>query len=171
MNNIVSFFAAFMLIIASNQYSFAQKSYKASMDGWEVDLNVAYKKSQEKGIPILANFTGTDWCGWCIRLKNSVFNTEAFKNWAKKNVVLLEVDFPRRFKLPDNIAQQNAGLQQAFQVRGYPTVWVFDMKMDAKSGKTNIMALAKTGYVASTPDFIANIEANIKASRAKKPSN
>ena len=45
------------------------------------------------------------------------------------------------------------------------------MKMDAKSGKTNIMALAKTGYVASTPDFIANIEANIKASRAKKPSN
>ena len=56
MNNIVSFFAAFMLIIASNQYSFAQKSYKASMDGWEVDLNVAYKKSQEKGIPILANF-------------------------------------------------------------------------------------------------------------------
>jgi protein disulfide-isomerase len=171
MNYIASFIAASMLIFASYSDSVAQKSYTASMDGWEVDLNEAYKKSQKKGLPILANFTGTDWCGWCIRLKNSVFTTEAFKKWAEKNVILLEVDFPRRFKLPDNISKQNAGMQQAFQVRGYPTVWVFEMDMDAKSGKTNITALAKTGYVASPSEFISSVEANIKASRAKKPSN
>ena len=167
-------FLSIMLLhitVLSSELSAQQSTYKASMDGWKVDLNKAFQEAQKRGVPILANFTGTDWCGWCIRLKNSVFNTQEFKKWAKDNVVLLEVDFPRRFRLPDNIAKQNAGLQQAFQVRGYPTVWVFDMNIDKKTGKTNILALAKTGYVASATDFIKNIETNIQASRKKNTSN
>ena len=71
-------------------------------------------------------------------LKNSVFTTDEFKKWAKDNVVLLEVDFPRRFKLPAAIANQNAGLQQPFQVRGYPTIFVFNMFPDKASGKVNL---------------------------------
>ncbi|PIQ15370.1 MAG: thioredoxin, partial [Flavobacteriales bacterium CG18_big_fil_WC_8_21_14_2_50_32_9] len=83
------------------------------MDGWEVDVNKAYEISKKTGKPILANFTGSDWCGWCIKLKNEVFIKDEFKTWAKDNVVLLELDFPRRFQLPEEIKQQNYGLQQA----------------------------------------------------------
>ena len=74
----------------------------------------------------------------------SVFTTDAFKKWAKENVILLEVDFPRRFKLPAAIANQNAGLQQAFQVRGYPTIFVFNMFPDKNTGKVNLQSLART---------------------------
>jgi len=158
----------FLILILSHFTSFAQeKAYKASMDGWLVDLNEAYNLSEKTGLPIMANFTGTDWCGWCIRLKNSVFLTDEFKKWAKKNVILLELDFPRRFKLPDNIAQQNASLQQAFQVRGYPTIWVFKMDFDPKTKNTNIQAMAKAGYMATPAEFIKSIETQIEENKNK----
>lgn len=158
----------FLILILSHVTSFAQeKAYKASMDGWLVDLNEAYNLSEKTGLPIMANFTGTDWCGWCIRLKNSVFLTDEFKKWAKKNVILLELDFPRRFKLPDNIAQQNASLQQAFQVRGYPTIWVFKMDFDPKTKNTNIQAMAKAGYMGTPAEFINSIETQIADSKNK----
>ena len=160
----------FCLLIIPALFS-QEKEYKATMQGWEVDLNVAYKLSKEKKLPILANFTGSDWCGWCIRLKNSVFITEEFKKWAAKNVILLEVDFPRRSKLPDNIAQQNNGLKQAFKIAGYPTVWVFDIDLDKKTGKTNLMGLAKTGYMASASDFIKALETTMEANRKKMKQN
>ena len=56
----------------------AEQKYKASMDGWEVNLETAQAISVKTGKPILANFTGTDWCGWCIRLKKEVFVKNEF---------------------------------------------------------------------------------------------
>lgn len=126
--------------------------YKPKNEGWHVVLEEAYKESQKTGKPIMANFTGSDWCGWCKRLDKSVFHTPDFDKWAKDNVVLLELDFPRRFRLPNAIAQQNRGLQQAFQVRGYPTVWLFDLNKD-DAGKFNINQLGKTGYTKTFDEF------------------
>lgn len=140
--------------------------YKASMAGWLVDAEKAQELSEKTGKPILANFTGTDWCGWCIRLKREVFTTPRFKEWAKENVVLLEVDFPRRFKLPDNIAQQNAGLQQAFQVTGYPTIWVFDLEDQPETGRKTITPLAKVGYIAGGPQaWLKDVKTKMAAAR------
>lgn len=142
--------------------------YKASMDGWEVDVNKAYEISKKTGKPIMANFTGSDWCGWCIKLKNEVFTKEEFKTWAKKNVVLLELDFPRRFQLPEDIKQQNYGLQQAFGVVGYPTIWVFNLSK-TETGQYNIDALGKTGYVAGGPSkFQEGVEAMVAQYNAAK---
>ncbi len=126
--------------------------YKPKNEGWHVLLEEAYKESQKSGKPIMANFTGSDWCGWCKRLDKSVFHTDDFDKWAKDNVVLLELDFPRRFRLPDAVAQQNRGLQQTFGVRGYPTVWLFDLSKD-DAGKFNIAALGKTGYTKTFDEF------------------
>ena len=146
----------------------AANEYKASMDGWYVDINEAYAESARTGKPILANFTGTDWCGWCIRLKKQVFLTPQFKEWAKNNVVLLELDFPRRFQLPENIKQQNASLQQAFGVRGYPTIWVFDVIADPQTKQNQLRGLAKTGYVAGGPAaFIKDLENKLAATKAQ----
>ncbi len=132
------------------------QEYTAENEGWLVNLDEAYALSKETNKPIMANFTGSDWCGWCKRLTASVFSKKEFQKWADEHVVLLELDYPRRKKLPAEIQQQNAGLQQAFSIRGYPSVWVFDLDKD-DSGKFNISALGKTGYRASVDEFTTDI--------------
>ncbi len=131
--------------------------YKAKNEGWHVILEDAYAESKKTGKPIMANFTGSDWCGWCKRLDKSVFHQPGFAKWADENVVLLELDFPRRFKVPEAIAQQNRGLQQSFQVRGYPSIWLFDLDKD-DTGKFNISALGKTGYTKTLGEFQTTME-------------
>ncbi len=91
-------------------------------------------------------FTGSDWCGWCIRLQKEVLKTPEFAKWAKENVVLVELDYPRKQYQSEEIRRQNAELQQAFGVQGYPTV--FFAKGVTKNGKTNFEGLGSTGYVA-----------------------
>lgn len=150
-----------LLLIAAlftSQMVIAQEAYQAENPGWLVDLEEAYEESQKTGKPILANFTGSDWCGWCKKLTKTVFSQKDFQKWADDNVVLLELDFPRRKKLPAKFKRQNSGLQQAFQVRGYPTVWLFDLSKDAGSGQYSIQALGKTGYTETSAEFTANLE-------------
>jgi thioredoxin-related protein len=92
---------------------------------WHTDLMKAHEASEKSKKPIFAFFTGSDWCGWCHKLQREVFAKPEFIEWANKNVILLELDFPRSKQLPAELAQQNQNLQQQFQVRGYPTIWVF----------------------------------------------
>jgi protein disulfide-isomerase len=89
---------------------------------WMTDHKAALALSKKTGKPILADFTGSDWCGWCIRLKKEVFNTPEFKTWAKKNVILLELDYPRSKPQSAAIKAQNAKLVQQYKIEGYPTI-------------------------------------------------
>ncbi len=132
--------------------------YKAENDGWLVSLDEAYAQSKKTGKPILANFTGSDWCGWCKRLTASVFSKSDFKQWADDNVILLELDFPRRKKLPEAIRSQNAGLQRAFKITGYPTIWVFDLDKKDANSQYNISALGKTGYSPTVSQFVSGVD-------------
>jgi len=146
--------------------SIAQAQTATENDGWLTNLDEAYALSKETGKPIMANFTGSDWCGWCKRLKSAVFVKDDFKKWADDNVVLLELDFPRRKKLPDDLRQQNAGLQQAFKVRGYPTVWVFNLDKNVDTDRYEISALGKTGYKKSVAEFTSDVDRMIAKSTA-----
>lgn len=148
----------FFALLLISSFATAQSEYKATHEGWLVKVEEAYDLSQKTGKPILANFTGSDWCGWCKRLSAAVFNKPAFKSWAEDNVVLLELDFPRRKELPAEIQQQNQSLQQAFQIRGYPTIWVFNLDKDASTGKFMIEALGKTGYTPSVEEFTSGVD-------------
>jgi len=141
--------------------------YKAHAEGWLVDINEAYAISKKTGKPIMANFTGSDWCGWCKRLKYEVFDKDEFKKWAKENVVLLELDFPKRFQLPENIKQQNYSLAKGFSITGYPTILVFNLTK--KDGNYNIETLGQTGYVKGITAFIGGIDAILN--RAKQKGN
>ena len=58
---------------------------------WNTDIVKATAESKKSKKPILLFFTGSDWCGWCIKLQKEVFTTDTFKKWAKENVVLLEL--------------------------------------------------------------------------------
>ena len=116
---------------------------------WETNIDKAMEVSNKTKKPMLLFFTGSDWCGWCIRLQKEVLQTPEFAKWAKDNVVLVELDFPRKTPQSDDIKQQNQGLQQAFQVRGYPTIWLVNgSKID---GKVNFEQFGSTGYVAGGP--------------------
>lgn len=157
MKNLFSITLALILFSAVTMV--AQTDYKAHADGWMVNFEEAKQVSEKSGKPIMANFTGSDWCGWCKRLKREVFDTPEFKSWADKNVVLLELDYPRRFKVPTEIQQQNQGLQRAFQVRGYPSIWIFKVSEDSTTAKSVIDAYGKTGYVrGGTSEFINTAE-------------
>ena len=123
--------------------------YSQDNDGWLINFEEAAKLSIKSGKPILANFTGSDWCGWCIRLNREVFVTPEFKDWASENVILLELDYPRRQQQTDEIKKQNRELQQFFQVRGYPTLHIFNVVIT--DGKTQITSLGKMGYLAGGP--------------------
>lgn len=94
----------------------------AGGEGWLTDWNEAVKQSKKTGKPILADFTGSDWCGWCIKLNKEVFSTKEFKSWAAKNVILLEVDFPNQKKQSTAIKKQNDMLQKKFNIEGFPTI-------------------------------------------------
>jgi len=118
---------------------------------WYTDVNKAAEVSNKTKKPIFGFFTGSDWCIWCHRMEANVFAKAGFKEWAKKNVILLELDFPRNKKLPDAIVQQNNGLQQAFQVQGYPTVWLFNMTKDPSTNKMGIAAIGSLNYPQSEP--------------------
>lgn len=133
-------------------------AYTAENEGWLVSVDEAYEISKKTGRPILANFTGSDWCGWCKRLTAAVFVKDEFKKWAAENVVLLELDFPRKKQIPAEIQQQNAGMQQAFQVRGYPTIWVFHLDKDETNNQFQVRALGSTGYKATPEEFIDDVK-------------
>jgi thioredoxin-related protein len=89
---------------------------------WLTSAEAARVESLKTGKPILADFTGSDWCGWCIKLKDEVFNTVEFEEWAAENVVLLELDFPRSKPQSSALKSQNEKLAKQYYVRGFPTI-------------------------------------------------
>jgi protein disulfide-isomerase len=136
--------SAFILLFLQNFYS------QQSTLNWHTDLNKAVNISINEKKPIMLFFTGSDWCGWCMRLKKEVFNFPEFETWTKENVVLVELDFPRRKPLDPKILNQNRELARIFGVSGYPTVWfVNPQKLD--SNKLNFLKLGKLGYLAGGP--------------------
>jgi len=113
---------------------------------WLTDFDEARKLAKKENKVVFAFFTGSDWCGWCIRLQKNVFAKPAFIKWANDNVILLELDFPKRSQLPEKLKQQNYGLAQALEVRGYPTVWLFNADMNKETKKVELNAYGSGGY-------------------------
>ncbi len=123
-------------------------------EGWLTDFAEAQKLSKEKNLPIVIDFTGSDWCGWCIKLDKEVFKKKEFKAWAKKNVILFMADFPSRKKISSKEKRQNSKLAKKYKVRGYPTILVIDAEGTV---------LGKTGYQAGGPKkYIKHLEKFIK---------
>lgn len=114
------------------------------------EMNKAIEISQKTNKPIMLFFTGSDWCGWCKKLVKEVYKTSEFNTWAKKNVVLVEIDFPKRTKLSSELTAQNNSLKQIFQPRGYPTVY-FVKPVTGGDGNVQFKTLGQTGYVAGGP--------------------
>jgi protein disulfide-isomerase len=148
MKRISSILALLVLIFTTSRLQAQEVKHGLT---WYTDVNQVYELSVKSKKPIFAFFTGSDWCGWCNRLEANVFDKPGFQAWAKNSVILLELDFPRRKKLPEALARQNSGLQQFFQVQGYPTIWIFNMAKEGTTGRFNIAPLGSLGYPESKP--------------------
>ena len=113
---------------------------------WHTDVKEAIAIGNKEKKPLMMFFTGSDWCGWCIRLQKEVLLTPEFATWAKANVILVELDYPRRTAQTPEVKQQNGELQQAFGIQGFPTIYFATAKNI--DGKVNFEGLGSTGYVA-----------------------
>jgi thioredoxin-related protein len=136
-----------VLLIALSLNGFAQQKELE----WHTDVNKAINISVETEKPLFMFFTGSDWCGWCKKLVKEVFIKPEFAAWATKNVVLVELDFPRRTKLPEATQKQNRELGQMFGVRGYPTGWFVTPELTAGKVNLNKIGDKPQGYVAGGP--------------------
>ncbi len=88
---------------------------------WLTDLPQAKEQAKKENKRVLINFTGSDWCSWCIKIKKEILDTKEFKAYAAKNLVLVELDFPNRKAQSPQLKKANAALQDEFSVGGFPT--------------------------------------------------
>ena len=122
---------------------------------WVSDFEAAKAKAKDEKKLLLVDFTGSDWCGWCIKLKNEVFDKEAFRTEAPKQFVCVELDFPQGKELSKEIKEQNEKLSEQYKVNGFPTVLVMDPEGQV---------IARTGYNPGGPEaYLKQLKGSITA--------
>ncbi|WP_347158668.1 thioredoxin family protein [Pontibacter chitinilyticus] len=143
------------LLFISLSSAFAQTA--AATDDWKTSYEAAAKEAQAAHKPIMMVFAGSDWCKPCIMLRKEVWESQAFKDYAKDNLVLLELDFPRfkKNQLPAEQTKQNEGLASKYNQEGvFPLVVLTDA-----DGKV----IAKTGYQAGGPKkYVEHLKSLLK---------
>ena len=113
-----------------------------------------YKKAQEDAKAgkklMLLEFTGSDWCGWCMKLDKEVFSTPEFQNYASRNLILVKLDFPRRRPQTEALKKQNEQLAQKYGIQGFPTIIVLNGQGEK---------VGELGYMEGGPSpFLAKLE-------------
>ena len=88
---------------------------------WRNDLPGALKQAQSENKLVLLDFTGSDWCPWCIKFDRDVLSTDRFASYAQNKLMLVKLDFPRHTSQSDDLRRANAALARQFGVDGYPT--------------------------------------------------
>ncbi|HSY19970.1 MAG TPA: thioredoxin fold domain-containing protein [Candidatus Acidoferrales bacterium] len=118
---------------------------------WRTDLPGALKQAQSENKMVLLDFTGSDWCPWCIKFDQDVLSTGKFNAYAGQKLQLVKVDFPQHTQLPDDLQRANNELARTFHVDGYPTYVLLD-----SAGKE---LGRQVGYLEGGPDaFIAELD-------------
>jgi protein disulfide-isomerase len=129
---------------------FALLQLRAGEVDWQTDLPKAQAKAKAEKKLVMMDFTGSDWCGWCIKLNNEVFSKSEFVDYAKTNLVAVEVDFPRAKKQTEEQKKANQALQEKYKIEGYPTIIVLN-----GAGEK----VGQLGYMPGGPKaFIAELE-------------
>jgi thioredoxin-related protein len=118
---------------------------------WLTDYEAAKAKAKSDHKLVLLNFTGSDWCGYCKHMQAEIFSKPQFQDYAAKNLVLVELDFPRFKAQSDALRNQNRKLASEYDIEAFPTLIVL-----SPEGKqvANIM-----GYIEGGPEpLIAALE-------------
>jgi protein disulfide-isomerase len=99
---------------------------RAAELAWSTDVPQALAKAKAENKSVLLDFTGSDWCGWCIKFKQEALDTKEFQEYATKNLVLVELDFPRKKEQAAELKAANQSLQEKYHIEGFPTFVVLN---------------------------------------------
>jgi thioredoxin-related protein len=142
---ILSLFAALSL------FHLASITSSPAAEAWQTDYNKALEQAGKENKLVLLDFTGSDWCTWCIKLDKDTFSRPDFAKFADTNLVLVKLDFPARKPQPEALKAQNESLATKFGIQGFPTLVLVDA-----AGKE---VGRHVGYLAGGPDsFIKWVE-------------
>jgi protein disulfide-isomerase len=109
---------------------------------WTTDYAAALHQAKTGKKKVLLFFTGSDWCGWCKRLDAEVLSTADFKAYAREQLILVKLDFPRNIPQSTQVKARNQKLSEQYQIDGYPTIVVLD---------SNGNAVGRLGYQPGGP--------------------
>ncbi len=122
MKKLLQMFHVMMLILI---YS-TTVSLASSDSAWQTDFETARILAKKTDKDLLLSFSGSDWCPWCKKLEKEVFTQDLFKQNAPANYILVNLDFPKKKKLPDALKKQNQQLKNKYDVTGFPTILLTD---------------------------------------------
>jgi thioredoxin-related protein len=137
--------------------------------GWATDFEKAAKAAKKSRKYMLLDFSGSDWCGWCVRLDKEVFSKAVFKKFGKKSLVLVMLDFPKHKPQSDKLKKQNRELMKKYGVRGFPTVILLSADGELV-GKTGYRKGGPKKYIEHLRDLVKTYKAKVKKEAAKKES-
>ena len=123
---------------------------------WWVDFEQAQAAARAQNKPMLLDFTGSDWCGWCIKLDKEVFSQPEFKAYAAESLVLVELDFPKRKPQSAAIQAQNEALAEKYGIRGFPTILLLTPEGELIE-RTGYMRGGAATYVAHLKAILADV--------------
>lgn len=125
------------------------------------DFAAAQAKAKAEKKDLLVDFTGSDWCGWCIKLDDEVFSQEAFVTSAPQSFVLVKLDYPKdKSKMSEATIKQNEMLQGKYPVEGFPTILLMN-----PAGHV----FGKAGYLPDGPEpYNAMLAEKVKAAKGFK---
>jgi thioredoxin-related protein len=113
---------------------------------WLTDLPKAQAQAKTENKLVLMDFTGSDWCGWCMKLDKETFSKPEFADYAKTNLVLVQLDYPVHKEQSDDLKKANAALQKKYNIEGFPTL--IALKPDGA------VAWKQVGYLAGGPQAL-----------------
>lgn len=138
-----------------NQIETAEQAQRDGSNFWLTSHEFATNRAKAEKKLLMAHFTGSDWCTWCVKLEDEVFDTPEFKAWSSKFAVPLKLDYPRKTKQKSDLRKQNKQVLLHYEkyVKGYPTVLFLDERGEV---------VTKMGYVKGGPDaWIAKLESKL----------
>lgn len=166
-----TFLAAVILTV----FGFSAISQEAK---WNTDYAKAVEQAKIENKPLLIDFTGSDWCGWCMKMKQETLDTPMFKHYAKKNLVLVEADFPHEKLQTAAVKEQNQELYKKYKVSGYPCFVVVDKDGKELGRQGGYLEGGPAAFIAKLNTFYTPAQATTNTKGGsdfeklfKKPSN
>ena len=128
----------------------------------------AADQAKREGKTVMFNFTGSDWCSWCMKLKQEVFSKPEFESFARDHLVLVEVDFPRRIAQPEALKAANQEAAKRMGVTGYPTLIFFNSD-GTVIGRSGYQQGGAAAFVRGVTNLISTAAAQAPARPAAAP--
>ncbi len=150
----------FTPILLSSLLAAAVPGQEPAPSPWCADFDVAVARARKENKDLLVNFTGSDWCGWCMKLDAEVFRKPAFLDAVRDRYVLVALDYPRQQPAIDKVPdpKRNAEVAGLYGVTGYPTVLLINPEGDV---------IATTGYVeGGAENYVAQLDSLAKEGHA-----